>query len=220
LVDELEPEGDDFRAPKNTQAPTNLLLLGMTGSGKSVIGWQLAQKLGFGFLDLDAWIEKAKGKAISEIFASEGEKAFRDFESSALTQLAGIRNHVISLGSGTVMRDENWEQIKSLGTTVFIDCTIEELVRRLKGNRTELEKRPLLHELVDESDTVAAAEKLKERLSAMFAQRKARFALADLSYPEGFSTPEESARGIKALFEASQKRSRRDSQRSQNGRTH
>jgi shikimate kinase len=152
-----------------------------------------------GFLDLDSWIEKNAGKPIAEIFAADGEAAFRDLEKKAVQKLKGIRNHVISLGSGTVMDASSWELGRSLGTTVWIDCPLDELVRRLKGSILELEKRPLLADVIKEADPVVRERKLSERLAAILGQRKSRFAEADISFSESFSTPEECARRIKGL---------------------
>ena len=186
----IEQETDTTRKPTVSRTPFNIVLVGMTGCGKSTIGWLLAQKTNYGFLDLDAWVEKRAGKPISEIFATDGEATFRDLEKKAISTLAGIRNHVIALGSGAVMDDASWNFCKSLGTTVWIDCQLVELIRRLRNDKLALQNRPLLNDIVKEADPV---------LTAMLGQRKSRFAEADISLSENFSTADESARKIRGL---------------------
>ena len=58
-------------------ADVNLYLVGFMGSGKSTVGWQVAKALRFQFLDSDKEIEKRAGRAIADIFAQDGEPAFR-----------------------------------------------------------------------------------------------------------------------------------------------
>ena len=66
----------------------NLYLVGMMGSGKSSAGRHLAQQLGYRFLDADTSLEQVAGRAIPEIFASEGEAEFRRLEAAVLNQIA------------------------------------------------------------------------------------------------------------------------------------
>jgi shikimate kinase len=195
----IETEAENIRIPAIPRAPFNVVLLGMTGCGKSTVGWILAQKMNCGFLDLDAWIEKKTGKAISEIFALDGEAGFRDIERKSMLKLQGIRNHVIAVGSGVVTDSSTWEMTKNLGTTVWIDCQIEEIVRRLHGSVGELAKRPLLSEIIKEADATVREKKLRETISTMFAQRKTKFAEANISFSDSFSTAEECARRIQGL---------------------
>ena len=83
----------------------NLVVVGATASGKTTVAYQLARLIGFGVLDLDDWIEKKQGRRIEDIFAQEGEAAFRQMETEALEAIGGILNHIIIPGAGAVERE-------------------------------------------------------------------------------------------------------------------
>ena len=76
----------------------NLYLVGMMGSGKSTAGRHLAQLLGYRFLDADSSIEQVAGRAIPQIFASDGEEGFRDLEAAVLNQIASWHSLVVATG--------------------------------------------------------------------------------------------------------------------------
>ncbi|MBE6735878.1 MAG: shikimate kinase [Ruminococcaceae bacterium] len=91
-----------------TRNATNLVLIGMPGSGKSSVAKLLSEKTGREAIELDRAIEEAAGKPIPAIFAEDGEDVFRDLESSCIAT-AGARNGVIlSLGGGAVTRERNY----------------------------------------------------------------------------------------------------------------
>ncbi|MBQ1549407.1 MAG: shikimate kinase [Clostridia bacterium] len=91
-----------------TRSATNLVLIGMPGSGKSSVAKLLSEKTGREVVELDRAIEEAAGKPIPAIFAEDGEDVFRDLESSCIAA-AGARNGVIlSLGGGAVTRERNY----------------------------------------------------------------------------------------------------------------
>ena len=83
--------------------PTTLALIGAPGSGKSTIGPLLAERLGLHFCDVDARIEERVGKPIGEIFAEDGEPAFRRVEEAATLDALDHSGQVVSLGGGAVM---------------------------------------------------------------------------------------------------------------------
>ena len=92
---------------------TNIILIGMPGSGKSTVGRAVAEKLGRQFYDADAVIEERAGRSIPEIFAEEGEAAFRNLEHAALSDLCRQSGVVIATGGGAVCFARNlpllWE---------------------------------------------------------------------------------------------------------------
>ena len=91
-----------------TRTATNLVLIGMPGSGKSSVAKLLSEKTGREVVELDRAIEEAAGKPIPAIFAEDGEDVFRDLESSCIAA-AGARNGVIlSLGGGAVTKERNY----------------------------------------------------------------------------------------------------------------
>lgn len=137
---------------------SNIILTGFMGCGKSTIGKLLAEQNDIPCTDTDLLIEKEQGRTVSEIFASEGEEAFRDMETDCLRSLLQqTESCVISLGGGlpvggslsgeeavierTYRRGEvNRSLLKKLGTVFYLKASSEELYGRLKGDTT----RPLL----------------------------------------------------------------------------
>lgn len=116
----------------------------MMGSGKTTVGRILARKLGRPFLDMDREIEQRSGLTIVEIFAEQGEAAFRQLESQLIDDLAGLpRSTVIACGGGVVVRPEAAGRLRRLGQVVWLRMTAENLVQRLRHSRRQ--GRPLLH---------------------------------------------------------------------------
>lgn len=105
----------------------NIVLIGMMGSGKSTCGQLLAQRLGRPFADCDAEVERASGRSIPQIFAQEGEAAFRDLEHQAVQELAGRPGQVIAAGGGTVLRADNVAALRRGGVLVFLQRPAEEI---------------------------------------------------------------------------------------------
>lgn len=111
----------------------HIFLTGFMGAGKTTVGRALAAQLGWDFLDLDRLIEQRVGRGIPEIFAAEGEGAFRDQESLALRSLPADRPLVVATGGGIVGRAENRSFMRELGRVVFLDVSWEQLLSRLQG---------------------------------------------------------------------------------------
>ena len=118
-----------------------LYLTGFMGSGKSLIGKKLAEKLQFKFLDLDTAIEEYAGKSVAEIFVEKGEAAFREMEQKMVRQTDKLQNTIIATGGGTPCFYENMDWMNKHGLTIFLEVSPEILAQRLKG---EKQKRPLL----------------------------------------------------------------------------
>lgn len=121
----------------------NIYFLGFMASGKSRIGRELAALLGWPFHDTDALIEAKAGKRISQIFEEEGEQYFRDIESAVIKQVAEMKNNVIALGGGAVLRHENWRCISESGITICLEAPVKILSDRIARNQ----HRPLLADL-------------------------------------------------------------------------
>jgi shikimate dehydrogenase len=99
----------------------NIVLAGMPSCGKSTIGKLLAKTLNKNFIDVDSEIEKFTGKTPSQIITENGEGYFRDIESEVIKNLALVKGSVISLGGGSVLRQENVINLKLNGLICYIE---------------------------------------------------------------------------------------------------
>lgn len=102
----------------------NIVLIGMPGVGKTTTGTALASELGRPFYDIDEMIVSMAGKSIPEIFAEDGEDAFRQAESEAAGELSKVTGAVIACGGGVVNREENYYTLAENGHIVFLNRDI------------------------------------------------------------------------------------------------
>lgn len=121
----------------------NVVLIGMPGCGKSAIGRALAKRLGKTFVDLDAEIVRRAGRPIPDIFAREGEDAFRALESQAVREAGARTGCVLSTGGGVVTREENYPPLHQNGVIVHITRTLD----LLPTNGRPVSQSTDLHEL-------------------------------------------------------------------------
>ena len=121
----------------------NLILIGFMGAGKTSVGEHFAARYQMPLIDTDKEIEAAAGMAISDIFATQGEEAFRRLETGVLEKLLeqGGRS-VISVGGGLPLRAENRALLKQLGTVVYLDVLPETVMERIGADVSD---RPMLH---------------------------------------------------------------------------
>ena len=121
----------------------NLVLVGMPGCGKSTIGSLLANLLNKKFVDADEVVAKQAGMTIPEIFATSGEKGFRDLETRVLSELGKESGMVIATGGGCVTRQENYPFLHQNGRILWIRRDIE----KLPVNGRPLSQRSNLEEM-------------------------------------------------------------------------
>ena len=134
-----EPEGGGCGA---AVGPRNIVLIGFMGSGKSTVGRGLARLRGWRFVDTDVVIrDGAGGRAIPELFAEEGEAAFRDRETAALRAVCEGGRQVIATGGGAVLRPENVELLRRAGLVVWLTARPDVVVARTAHRVAD---RPLL----------------------------------------------------------------------------
>jgi len=145
-----------------TPTPRSIVLIGFMGSGKSTIGRKLHEQLGYEFIDTDQVIEQRSGRAIREIFADEGETAFRDMESALLDELvqAPAVSRVLATGGGIVGRAHNRQALRQLGFVVWLKLPAEEIHKRTARTNS----RPLLQT----DDPRAAIERLMEQREPLY----------------------------------------------------
>jgi shikimate kinase len=120
--------------------PSCILLVGLSGSGKSTVGKELADRIGYRFVDLDSEIEAVAGQSVPEIFQALGESGFRRLEAEATEAIRGRRGLVVATGGGWMAR-QDIETAWSDSVRVWLCVRPETAARRLDRR---LETRPLL----------------------------------------------------------------------------
>ena len=132
------------------------------GSGKTTVGKRIAQELGYSFVDSDDVVASAAGKSVREIFAQDGEAAFRKYESDAIRTVLtnGTASVVLATGGGAVISSENRALISEEAShVVWLDASVEDLVVRTKSGAA----RPLL-----DGDAAATLQSLSSQRSAWY----------------------------------------------------
>ena len=164
----------------------NLFLIGYRGSGKTTVAAALAERLGWRWLDADAELERRAGKSIKQIFADGGEIAFRDLESIVLADLTALDRHVIALGGGVVLREQNRSLLRGRGKVVWLTAAPETLLARIRSDPTTAARRPDL-----------TAQGGLEEIRSLLAQRTPLYsACADLTIAADRLGPDEIATEI------------------------
>ena len=161
--------------------PARLLLVGMMGSGKTTVGALAAQRLGWPHLDSDAAVEEATGLSVPEIFARQGEQAFRAAESAALARAVEIEPVVVSVAGGAVLDGLNRRLIRTSGTVVWLRAEVDTLADRIGDGAG----RPLL-----DGDTEQALAELDAVRRLLYAQ------VADAVLDVDDKTPEQVAEAV------------------------
>tara|TARA_B100000989_G_scaffold269143_1_gene224360 strand:+ start:3223 stop:3750 length:528 start_codon:yes stop_codon:yes gene_type:complete len=119
----------------------NVCLIGLMGSGKTVIAKELSQILELNFIDTDYEIEKYIGKSIKKIFEEHGEIFFRKIEEEMCVKVLENRNSIISLGGGSILNRNIRNSMKNNSYSIFINVDIKIIIKRLSNSK----KRPLLN---------------------------------------------------------------------------
>src|SRR5512138_732631 len=121
----------------------NVILVGFMGAGKSICGRLLARRLGRCFVETDDIIVAREGRSIPDIFREAGEERFRQLEAETLDALALKSGDVIATGGGLPCREGRMDRLRELGTVVWLDGDVRELLERARrlGNRPMLDGR-------------------------------------------------------------------------------
>ena len=120
----------------------NVALFGFMGVGKSAVGYMLAKKLGFSFVDLDEEIVSRTGRSIEDIFQDTGEERFREIERNVTREYSALDGQVIACGGGTVIDPENLENLRRSSRMVLLTAEPEVILERVEA---EGDVRPLLN---------------------------------------------------------------------------
>jgi shikimate kinase len=120
---------------------TNVAIIGFMGAGKTVVGRALAAKLGKKFVELDELIVARAGKAITQIFAEDGEIKFRELEIAVTKDAAAGENQVIATGGGVILNRINIDRLRQNGIIIYLTVSPGEILRRVAGDGG----RPLLN---------------------------------------------------------------------------
>ena len=124
---------------------SNIILVGFSGTGKTLVGREVARLLGWGFIDTDGEIEQEAGKPVYRVFQEDGEPAFRLLEKQALREGCSGQGKVVSTGGGAVVDPENRELILGQGVVICLDALPETIYERLMGaDAGRVAVRPLL----------------------------------------------------------------------------
>jgi len=120
----------------------NIILLGFMGTGKTVTGRLLSEQTGLELVDMDSIIEERAERAISEIFSTDGEAAFRRLERELVKELSQREGLIISTGGGVVLNPENMADFEKSGLLICLKASPGTIFQRLENDAT----RPLLAE--------------------------------------------------------------------------
>jgi len=152
----------------------HVVLIGLPGAGKSSAGRLAARTLGCPFCDLDDRVVAATGTTIAELFARDGEAAFRDAERTAFDRALAEPPQVIATGGGWAAQPGNLDGARDRAITVHLACAPETAGRRLAGTRD----RPLLA-----GDMAARLDRLAVTRAAFYERAEATVATDD--HPPG-----------------------------------
>jgi shikimate kinase len=167
-----------------------IYLIGFMGCGKTVYGKLLSEILEILFFDLDDYIEKEQKKSISQIFAANGEREFRQYEQSALRQITEHNKHfVLASGGGTPCFAENMQYMNLHGITVYLKCTVNELYENILLSNPD---RPLLQG--------KRGNELRKHISQLLAIREPFYNQAKIILTSNEHNPEKIAKTINNYY--------------------
>ncbi|MEI6781923.1 MAG: shikimate kinase [Verrucomicrobiota bacterium] len=167
----------------------NLALTGFMGTGKSSVGRLVAEGLHFTFLDTDHVIEARAGKSIRDIFAQDGEPAFRQWERRIVEELTRREKTVIATGGGLPADPANLASLKTHALVICLWASPETIWERVRGH----DHRPLLNE----ADPLA-------RIRELLAAREPCYRQADVLVNTGMRSLREVAQHVAHQFHLAQ----------------
>ncbi|QDU88071.1 Shikimate kinase 2 [Pirellulimonas nuda] len=147
-----------------------LFLEGYRGVGKSAVARALAARLGWESVDSDDLVEQAAEKSIAEVFAQQGEQAFRALEAGVVISLCERDRCVVALGGGAVLREATREALARSGPVVWLTASAQTIADRLAADPSSGDRRPSLtgQGLLEEITQVLSARESVYRECATF----------------------------------------------------
>jgi shikimate kinase len=150
----------------------HLVLVGLMGSGKTTVSRVVAERLGRRVVDSDAVIEEATGRTVREIFADDGEDAFRSLETAALLDaLSSAEPLVIAAAGGVVLREENRRALREADAKVVWLCASPALLLERVGSGVH---RPLL-----DADPAGTLQRMHDEREALYREVADAIVLVD-----------------------------------------
>jgi shikimate kinase len=139
-----------------------LYLVGLLGSGKSVLGKKIAEVMELPFIDLDEAIEFREGKKVSEIFSEKGQEHFRQVEADVLRKQSAAEKFVMATGGGTPCFHDSMTFMNETGVTIFLNTPLSQIIKRM--DNAQKKSRPLLANVGEEQLESKLNELLQARL--------------------------------------------------------
>lgn len=170
-----------------------VILVGLSGTGKTTVARRLAERVGWPMADSDDWIVAQTGRTIPDLFANEGEPRFRAIEHAAIRALCAQSRLVLATGGGVVVTAANWPLLRAASRVVWLKARPETIVARIVAQQGEGvgAVRPLLA-----GDPLA-------RMQTLAATRQPLYAQADLTIDVDALTPAAAAEAVLAAVLAS-----------------
>ena len=145
-----------------------IFITGFSGSGKTAVGREVAQRLGWTFVDTDDEIVGAEGRPIEAIFREDSESRFRELERECLASVCRGDRQVVSTGGGMVTDERNRRLMEESGFVVCLEARSETILRRL-SERADEPGGPVVRPMLEASEPLARIEALKSERQASYA---------------------------------------------------
>ena len=154
---------------KNTKKGNNIVLIGLSGSGKSRIGEELSRLLKRPCIDTDELLEEVIGSSVLNYFKAYGEEEFRKLETQLLETLNPDDGAVIATGGGLPCYGDNMDSLLKIGTVIYLSVSIENISDRILK---DVAKRPLYRDM--------STQAVKQKTEILLEQRESAYLRADV----------------------------------------
>ena len=165
-----------------------IVLTGFMATGKTEVGRRLARLLGVPFIDTDKLVEAQAGRTVREVFATDGEAAFRALERRAVADACAVADAVVATGGGALLDPENRRRLAAAAPIVCLTASPEDILTRT-GNGAS---RPLLASATSREERLA-------RIRTLLAERAPAYAVATHTVDTSRLSAEQVAERVRAL---------------------